>query len=171
MTLKEHLQPSSLRIWWHKNRSIWLRNEETMGKCLMRGTCLVMSGSYLQDNSLSHTCPLLPRKPISHFHTLPAFSRDVVIKSVRTWLETALIPTRGTTSWHSFLFDFLHKFLLQKKKLTLICTPKIWKKVLIARLRRSCAEILRPQFCRREREKFCREFQVSNVEQICLREQ
>jgi hypothetical protein len=59
----------------------------------------------------------------------------------------------------------------------LICTPKIWKKDLIARLWRSCAQIRRPQFCRRERErerereKFCREFQVSNVEQICLREQ
>ncbi len=53
----------------------------------------------------------------------------------------------------------------------LICTPNIWKKDLIARLWRSCAQIRRPQFCRREREKFCREFHVSNVEQICLREQ
>jgi len=122
-----------------------------MGKCLTIGTCLVMSGLTYKI-ILSHTCPILPRKPIIQIHTLPAFSLDVVIKGVRTWLETAHIPTRGTTSWHSFLFDSLLTFLLEKNVI-LICTPKIWKKVLIARLWRSCAEIRRPQFWRRERER------------------
>jgi hypothetical protein len=36
------LSPSSLRIQWHKNGSIWLRNEVNIGNCLMIGTCLMM---------------------------------------------------------------------------------------------------------------------------------
>jgi hypothetical protein len=45
--LKEHLQPFSLHIQWHKNRSIWLKNEENIEKCSMLGMCLVMDGSTL----------------------------------------------------------------------------------------------------------------------------
>jgi len=33
--LKEHLWPFNLLVQWHKNRSIWLRDDESTGKCLM----------------------------------------------------------------------------------------------------------------------------------------
>jgi hypothetical protein len=52
---------------------------------------------------------------MSQFHTLPAFSFDAVIKGIRTWLETAHIPTRGTTSWHFLPFRFPSQIFVGKK--------------------------------------------------------
>jgi hypothetical protein len=37
LALKEHLQPSSLRVKWHKNRSIWLMIEKNIWKYSMIG--------------------------------------------------------------------------------------------------------------------------------------
>jgi hypothetical protein len=45
---KEHLQPSPLCVQGHKNRSIWLRDEEkNIEKCLMIDMCSMMSNSSL----------------------------------------------------------------------------------------------------------------------------
>jgi hypothetical protein len=41
------MQPSSLCVQWHKIRSIWLMNEESIGKCLVLDMCLVMDDSTL----------------------------------------------------------------------------------------------------------------------------
>jgi hypothetical protein len=54
LTLKEHLYPLSLRVQWHKNHSIWLRNEENIRKCSVIGPCLVMRSSSLPVGVLIH---------------------------------------------------------------------------------------------------------------------